>query len=92
MKTEVRPYINLLGFKGKDRVTGFEGVITSISFDLYGCVQVILNPGVGVDGKLKDANWFDVVRVEITSKDPVMRAPDFEWVHGAETKPVPMRG
>ena len=41
---ETEKHFNLLGMKGKDVVTGFKGVITSLSFDLYGCVQAVINP------------------------------------------------
>ena len=36
--------LKLLGLKVKDKVTGFTGIITSVSFDLYGCIQVIITP------------------------------------------------
>ena len=50
--------MELLGFRAEDRVTGFKGVVTSVSFDLYGCIQVALNPGMNKDGKLEDGHWF----------------------------------
>ena len=68
-------YIKLLGFKGKDKITGFSGVITSISFDLYGCVQLVIQPGLDKDGKQKEGHWFDAKRVEVTSTKPVMKNP-----------------
>ena len=40
----IKEAINMLGRKAKDRVTGFEGVISSVSFDLYGCVCGIITP------------------------------------------------
>lgn len=84
-----------LGFKGKDRVTGFKGVIASVSFDLYGCVQYVITPPLDKDGTLPDGRYFDVTRVEITSKKAVMDVPDFEQGYvaegkkGAAEKPVP---
>ena len=69
--------IGLLGRRAKDRVTGFEGVITSVCFDLYGCVQVGVTPIAGKDGKLGDSHWFDVQRAELLGKTAVMSAPDF---------------
>jgi hypothetical protein len=68
-----------------------QGVITSISFDLYGCRQVILTPGLDKDGKLRDSNWFDENRVKINlssrvseggsyeslGEDRIMEPPDF---------------
>lgn len=69
--------IDLLGHRGKDRVTGFSGTISSVCFDLYGCVQLALTPSAGTDGKLGEGHWFDVNRVEITSKAKVMATPTF---------------
>lgn len=58
-------HINLLGLKAKDAVTGFSGVVTSISFDLYGCVQAIVTPPVDKDGNAKDGRWFDIIRLHV---------------------------
>lgn len=72
-------HLNLLGLKAKDRVTGFTGVISSVTFDLYGCVQAIVNPGVGADGKPGESHWFDVSRLEVLDPAPVMSRPKYEW-------------
>lgn len=72
--------LDMLGFRAKDKVGGFEGVITSVSFDLYGCVQLAINPGTKTDGKLDDCYWFDVQRIEITSDRRVIERPHFEAV------------
>lgn len=66
-----------LGFKVKDKVTGIEGVITAVSFDLYGCVQTIVDRGLDKDGKKHESCWFDINRLELISKKPVMAIPDF---------------
>ena len=34
-------HLELLGQKVEDKVTGFRGVVTTISFDLYGCIQAV---------------------------------------------------
>lgn len=91
----IQESIDLLGLKAKDTVTGFEGVISSVAFDLYGCVQVVITPNKGSDGKLGDSHYFDVNRVNILSKKPVMAVPDFkaiarkpkEFSHGPAEKP-----
>lgn len=88
-------HLDLLGKKVKDKVTGFSGVVSSVSFDLYGCVQATICPGMDKEGKLKDAHWFDVSRLEVLSKSPVMERPDFqtgpasEGLKGPAEKPVP---
>jgi hypothetical protein len=63
----------LLGFPVRDRVTGATGVVTSVGFDLYGCVQCIVNPGLSNDGKMLDSLWFDINRLEATADTPRMR-------------------
>jgi hypothetical protein len=80
-------HLKMLGLKVKDKVTGFSGVVTGVSFDLYGCIQAIVNPGMGKDGKLQEQVWLDVERLEILSPIPVMNPPTFEWVHGPAEKP-----
>jgi len=77
---------NLLGRKAKDLVTGFSGVISTISFDLYGCIQVVITPPVDKDGKVKDGHYFDITRIKITDKKPVMALPDFSAGYTAEGK------
>lgn len=78
--------LQLLGKKVRDKVTKVEGIVTSISFDLYGCVQAIVNPGVGSDGKLLEVFWYDVKRLEVTDNKRAMEAPDFDDVPGGETR------
>jgi len=93
----VPKYNALLGLRVKDKVTGFKGVCTSVSYDLYGCVQVIINPGCDKEGKLGEGAWFDVNRVDLLDSTAVMIAPDFDYEeeelefepepHGPECKP-----
>ena len=94
MKVNVQKDLTLLGMKARDCVTGFEGVVTSISFDLYGCNSALINPGLDKEGKTKDSHWFDINRLKIISKHPVMRQPEFvsgTVEKGAEIKPIPER-
>lgn len=80
--------IQLLGKKAKDLVTGFKGVITCVSFDLYGCVQAVLTNESNKEGKWESA-WFDVKRLRITDEKRVMEVPNFRpaEVPGPEPKP-----
>lgn len=80
-------YMKLLGLKASDVVSGFSGVITSISFDLYGCVQAVISPGIDKDGKIPDGHWFDTKRLMIIDKEPVMEVPTFEAVPGGYELP-----
>lgn len=63
----IKKHLELLGLKVEDKVTGFKGVVSSIGFDLYGCVQAIVNPGIGKDSKPADSHWFDVNRLKVLS-------------------------
>ena len=83
---EIKKHLNLLGLNVEDKVTGLTGVVSGISFDLYGCVQAIVNPGMDKDGKLKDCLWFDVSRLGVLSDEPVMSRPNFDFGPQAEGK------
>ncbi len=91
-----KDHIELLGFKGVDKVTGFHGVIDCISFDLYGCVQASLRPPVDKEGKIKDSYWFDITRLEIDKSRRVMDPPNFRKGYIAEGRkgaaPKPSNG
>lgn len=88
--------IDLLGHKATDKVSGFTGTITSVCFDLYGCVQAIISPPMGSDGKIEDSRWFDVQRLDVTN-EVVMPVPDFratasqpaQYNKGGAAKPLP---
>ncbi len=92
--TQIEKHIAMLGLKVEDKVTGFKGVVSSVSFDLYGCVQTVVNPGLGADGKLGDSQWFDIARLKVLDSKPVMAVPDFlvgaqaEGRQGAADKPA----
>lgn len=86
----VTQYLDLLGRPATDKVTKFKGVVTSICFDLYGCVQAIVSPEAdSKDGKLGDSHWFDVKRLDVSRKAPVLTPPAFtQEVAGPENKPA----
>lgn len=87
MSNVITDSLALLGCKAKDRISGFEGVVDGVSFDLYGCVQATVRPGIDKEGKPKDAFWFDVKRLEIGKR--VMDRPKFESVtYGNEIGPA----
>jgi len=49
----------------KDIVTEFEGTVTGRCEYITGCDQVLLQPTVGEDGKIRGGQWFDIDRVEV---------------------------
>jgi hypothetical protein len=54
-----------LGKEGKDKITGFQGIITAKVEYLYGCTQYGLTPRVGEDGATKESQFFDEGRIEV---------------------------
>lgn len=88
MENQVDKHIVLLGLSVRDAVTGFEGVVDCVSFDLYGCVQAGVIPKAK-DGEIKGSRWFDVTRLEVTSPTPVMSRPDFSAGYIAEGRKGP---
>jgi len=71
MKKVVKESMLLLGRKAVDRVTGFRGVVSSVSFDLYGCVQVVVT-SVHTPTTASDSKWFDANRLELTNEASAM--------------------
>lgn len=89
----VYKHLGLLGKRVEDKVTGYRGIVTNVAFDLYGCIQAIVHPGMDKDGKIRDTNWFDVNRLTVLDDTPVMDLPDFmsgvqaEGRQGGDVKP-----
>lgn len=82
----IQEHIGLLGFKVQDKVTGYKGVVTSISFDLYGCIQAIVSPIALKEGRVESGTWFDVARLKVLSKKRVMELPNFVTNYSLEKK------
>ena len=53
-----------LGQKARDKVTGFEGILTGKAEYLYGCAQYCIVPAAK-DGKIGESHWFDEGRIEV---------------------------
>jgi hypothetical protein len=89
----MKEHMKLLGLRVKDTVTGFVGVVSTISFDLYGCVQLIVTPPADEKGVLPEGRWFDVKRLQVLDSNPVMAVPTFSAVAaavpGPQEKPAP---
>ena len=78
--------LQLLGSRMKDRITGFKGVVTCISFDVAGCVLALLTPEAQ-KGKLGEREWFDIIRLEKAGA-AAMPVPLFERVAGGQDLPT----
>ena len=69
--------LDLLGRKAKDKVTGFEGIVATIYFDLYGCVQSVLTPQYDPKSDNFRPLVFDISRLDVDMESPrVMDPPD----------------
>lgn len=82
----IKKHLDLLGYEVKDKVSEFRGVVISMSFDLYGCIQADVRPKElkTDDGSIKMGHWLDVSRLEKISPVPLMDQPNFEWGPVAE--------
>jgi hypothetical protein len=58
----------VIGREGKDKVTGFKGIIAGRAVYLYGCEQILLTPKCNKDGTYKESRWFDGPRIECIGK------------------------
>jgi hypothetical protein len=87
--------IGYLGKKVKDKIGGTKGIVTSVCFDLYGCIQVVVDEQKrDKEGTSIRTGWIDINRLEVLNHKPIMRAPDFnnkyssiEQVGGPAEKP-----
>ena len=87
----IKKHLELLGHEVKDKVSDFRGVVISMSFDLYGCIQADVRPKdlKKDEGTPKPGYWLDVSRLEVISKKPLMEQPNFEWGEVAEGRKGP---
>ena len=80
-----------LGTQQQDIVTGCAGVVTSICFDINGCIQACLKPPLDKDGKIPDGYWIDLDRLRERGT-PVMKPFPYElpreYVAGPAEKPA----
>jgi len=54
-----------LGKKGKDKITGFEGILTARCEFLTGCNRYCIQPTELKDGRPIDSIYFDEAQIEI---------------------------
>ena len=70
--------MELLGLRVRDMVIGTEGIVTSISYDLYGCIQAIITPSIDAKNRNDVNGWYDIKRLEILDYVPLMDIPDWD--------------
>jgi hypothetical protein len=68
-------FIFELGAKVKSGITGFEGIVTSRSENIYACNRYWVQPSVDKQGKKQDGMWLDEGEAVMLSKPkPVKKA------------------
>lgn len=64
-----------LGYKLRDSITGFEGVVVGRGDHITGCNTYGLQPGAK-DGKYEESRWFDENRLTVIDADVTRALPD----------------
>ena len=54
-----------IGRKAKDKITGFEGILTGRAEYLTGCDQFLVQPAVKKGGDYAGGQWFDENRLTV---------------------------
>lgn len=73
----IEKYLELLGTQMQDRVTDAKGMVESVTFDAYGCVQALLKCKVSADGSAPITHWVDIKRLEPCGKRFMPTPPHF---------------
>ncbi len=84
---DLQKYLDIIGYPVKDKVTGYEGIATSVNFELYGCIIVDVRPKAVTNEKdgttVPTGHWFDFKRLIKLNEVRVMDAPTFaEYADG----------
>lgn len=77
MNMNMKEHLNLLGRVVHDYVTGCDGVVEKVGFDLYGRIQVFVLLAHTKGGVIEASYWCDISRIEAVSTMPVIPQPDF---------------
>ena len=85
----VQDHLRMLGLEVQDKVTQFQGIVTSVCFDLYGCLQYAVSPRIDKGGRIPEGRWIDAHRVHVLDDRPVMARPEFVEMH---KEPVMLTG
>lgn len=83
---KVQDHLQMLGLEVEDKVTKFRGIVTCVSFELYGCIQYAVHPPVDRDGKIPEGRWMDFNRAVVLNPNPVMVRPEFVKSPQQETR------
>jgi hypothetical protein len=62
-----------LGDLVRDRVTHFEGIVTSHAQHLTGCDRLWVEPKVDAEGRIREGRWVDIDMLEIIQPTAIER-------------------
>jgi hypothetical protein len=79
-----------LGDRIKDRITKVEGIAVGITYWLYGCVRIVIQPEGLKDGKPLDTVCVDAPQCDIVKKAAVKR-PEVLKVEDVKQRPHGIR-
>jgi hypothetical protein len=84
----MKEHLSLLGHRVRDLITNFEGVVSSVSFDISGCIQAYVIAAMPNDKQeLTKGGWFDTKRLLTLSEMPLADQPSFVDVPGGQDLP-----
>jgi len=67
MKTS-REFLFTNGDRVRDKISGFEGIVTGSVYYITGCNQYLIQPKGDDPSKKPEANWFDEGRLETVKR------------------------
>jgi hypothetical protein len=77
-----------LGDKVKDKITGFEGIATSRTVYINGCVRIGIQPvKLSKEGKTQEADYFDEGQIEIIKAGVIPVEPELFPTGGPQLAP-----
>ncbi len=81
--------MHTLGKEGRDKITGFKGIITSRVQYLTGCDQYCLTPKVNEKGETQTGEYFDEARIEVVGNGILPEEVTGESKGGAKPRCAP---
>lgn len=79
-----------IGSKVRDKITGFEGVVTGKASYITGCDQYLVQPPVKADGDFVEGKWCDDGRLTVIEENAVAAEDVTGDANGADI-PAPIK-
>jgi hypothetical protein len=82
MEVDVKEALSYLGKEVKDSVTGFEGIVSSVDFDLTGTTSGYVMPKALDGHHMKKGEWINLSKLVLTSTHRVVAHPEPRFIFG----------